>query len=189
LQKKAVIETLKDKLKPKNYIGNKLNKRDFHNWLNKAEQIYSILDQTVYFEVRGELLVLRDKINSFTGEVIQTQLSRSLNEKYLYFKNHNIEKEKGFELHHVIPLSWSESIEQFKLFDKWENMVYIDAYNHAKITQNRNRNVVMDKNENDIILRDFSNNEVYLSYITNISYKIENQQLMLSYNSELLKTK
>jgi hypothetical protein len=91
-------------------------------------------------------------------------------------------------LHHVVPLAWSESIHQFKLLDKWQNMVYIDAFSHAKITQNRNRNVVMSAINNDLILKDYSDKEVYLRNIENISYNTTKQKVMLDYNIELLKT-
>ena len=188
IQKKAVIEELKVKLKPKNYSGTKTAKRDYHNWHNKAQQVFSILNQTVYFEVRGDILVLKEGVNSYTGEPLVNRLDRSLNEKYQYFVAHEIEKVQGFELHHVVPLAWSESIHQFKLLDKWQNMVYIDAFSHAKITQNRNRNVVMSAINNDLILKDYSDKEVYLRNIENISYNTTKQKVMLDYNIELLKT-
>jgi hypothetical protein len=67
-------------------------------------------------------------------------------------------------------------------------MVYIDAFSHAKITQNKNKNVVMIANGNDIILRDFGDNEVYLKENSGIAYDAENKEVMLEYNLELLKT-
>lgn len=186
IQKKSVIETLKNKMNPKNYTGTKINKRDFHNWQNKAEQVFYLLNQTVYFERRGEQLYLKKGKNSFSDDT--PHLDRSLNEKYLYFVNHKINKTIGFELHHVIPLSWSESEHHFKLLDKWQNMVYIDAFSHAKITQNKNRNIVMEIEKNDIKLSDYSNNEVYLKFKENILYKIANQIKMKKYNEDLLIT-
>lgn len=188
MQRKAVIEELKVKLKPKNYSGTKTAKRDYHNWHNKAQQVFSILDQTVYFEIRGDILVLKEGVNSYTGEPLVNRLDRSLNEKYQYFIIHEIDKVQGFELHHVVPLAWSENIHQFKLLDKWQNMVYIDAFSHAKITQNRNRNVVMSAIDKDLILKDYSDKEVYLRNIENIAYNTGKQKVMLDYNIELLKT-
>lgn len=188
IQRKSVVEQLKEKLKPKNYSGTKTAKRDFHNWHNKAKQVFSILDQTVYFEARGETLFLKKGQNSYSGEEQPTRLDRSLNEKYQYFVNHKIEKVEGFELHHVVPLAWSESIHQFKLLDTWKNMVYIDAFSHAKITQNRNRNVVMSASGDDLRLKDYSDKEVYLKIKENIVYDIQKQTTMLNYNDELLKT-
>lgn len=186
IQRKSVIETLKTELKPKKFHGAKPNKRDFHNWKNKAAQVYYLLNQTVYFEVRGEQLVLKEGKYSFTETA--TRLDRSLNEKYQYFVKHKVNKTLGFELHHVVPLAWSESIHHFKILDKWENMVYIDAFSHAKITQNKNKNVILEVVENDITLSDYSDNEVYLKYQKNILYKPDNKGIMKKYNFELRNT-
>ena len=188
-QRKSVIETLKAELDPKKFIGNKTNKRDFHNWHNKAVQVFYLLNQTVYFEIRGEQLVLKEGKNSFNEkEIISTRLDRSLNEKYQYFVKNETEKIIGFELHHIVPLAWSESIHHFKLLDKWENMVYIDAFSHAKITQNNNRNVIMDFISDDMTLTDYSKNQIYLKIKENIAYKPINKIMLKKYNNELLNT-
>ncbi len=185
LQRKSVIETLKVELNPKKFQGTKTEKRDFHNWINKARQVFSVLNQTVYFEVRGEQMVLKEGQVSFSSETTK-RLDRSVNEKYQYFVKHNVGKTKGFELHHVVPLAWSENLHHFKMLDKWENMVYIDAFSHAKITQNNNRNVLLSTVNDDISLKDHSNNEVYLKYQENIAYKPTNKETMQHYNHELL---
>jgi hypothetical protein len=184
IQRKSVIEILKTELNPKNYSGTKKNKRDFHNWHNKIAQIYYLLNQTVYFEVRGEQLVLKGGQNSFDESA--TRLDRSLNEKYQYFVKQKVSKTPGFELHHVVPLAWSENIHHFKMLDRWENMVYIDAFSHAKITQNKNKNVVLGVIKDDISLSDFSKNEVYLKYKENILYTPINKDTMKNYNDDLL---
>ena len=173
-------------LKPKNYSGSKPDKRDFNNWHNKAAQVYYLLNQTVYFEVRGEQLALKEGRNSFSETA--TRLDRSLNEKYQYFVKQKIVKTLGYELHHVVPLAWSENIYHFKMLDKWENMVYIDGFSHAKITQNKNRNVVLEVIENDITLTDYSDNEIYLKYNKNILYMPMNKETMRDYNKEMLNT-
>lgn len=186
IQRESVIEILKVELNPKNFSGTKKNKRDFHNWYNKIAQIYYLLNQTVYFEVRGKQLILKSGRNSFSKAV--TKLGRSLNEKYQYFVKHKVNKSLGFELHHVVPLAWSENIYHFKILDKWENMVYIDAFSHAKITQNKNRNIVLGVIKNDITLSDYSDNEVYLKWKKNILYSPINKKIMKNYNKNLLNT-
>ena len=174
IQSRSVIKTLSEELKPANFDGPKPSQRDFHNWHNKAAQIYYILAQTIYFEVRDDVLRLRkDKARSFS-------------EKHRYFKKHRVVRTPGFELHHVVPLAWSESEGQFKIFDNWLNMVYISAYEHAIITQNRNGNVQMIASEDDLILRDFSDNSVHLKNNENILYATEHQPHMLDYNKGLL---
>jgi hypothetical protein len=186
IQRKAVIEKLKVELDPSKFQGSKLDKRDFHNWYNEVQQIFYLLNQTVYFEIRGVQLVLRTGKGSFSE--INTKLDRSLNEKYLYFTKHDVEKTSGFEIHHIVPLSWSESIQHFKVLDKWENMVYIDGFSHAKITQNNNRNIIVSTLREDIILSDYSKNTVHLKSKKNILYNPTKQEIIKKYNHELLNT-
>lgn len=190
-QQKAVIETLKKRLVPELFSGDKTQKRDWHNWQNKVDQIFHLLKQTPYFDVSGsekEILTLSTrKVKTKSGEILDLP-KRSIAEKFEYFKNHKVEKSMGYELHHVVPLSWSESAEQYKMFDKWQNMVYIDAFSHACITQNRNRNIFMRASGSDLVLSDLSGNDVELRHGYTIMYDVANQPLMLEYNEELRTT-
>lgn len=185
---KAVVEILSYELQPDNFEGDKTDKRDWHNWKNKIDQIYHLLSQSPHFDVAGDDLTLSThKIKTKAGAIIDV-MKRSLAEKDLYFQRHKVNKTPGFEIHHVVPLSWAESPEQYKLFDKWENMVYIDAYRHAIITQNRNRNVEMSIEGQDIKLSDYRGNSIILSYEEkNILYNPGYQEKMLGYNRELRK--
>ena len=190
-QRKAVIETLKMELQPSKFAGDKTNKRDWHNWQNKIDQVYHLFKQTPYFDVAGKenetLSLSTKKIKTKNGDEVDI-LKRSINEKCNYFRNHHVDKTEGYELHHVVPLSWAESPEQFKLFDKWINMVYIDAFSHAKITQNHNRNIIMSVDGDNIVLSDDSGNSVYLINGRCIIYDAQKQKQMLDYNKELRTT-
>jgi hypothetical protein len=66
-------------------------------------------------------------------------------------------------------------------------MVYIDAFNHAKITQNKNRNVKMTHNDSTIILSDFTGNDIVLRQKDNIIYSLNKMPDMLNYNQDLLR--
>jgi hypothetical protein len=188
VQRNAVVELLKDRMRPENYPGDKTRKRDFGNWKNKAQQLFSIITQTVYFEQRDDKLVPRELRNTKNEATTLVKLSRSISEKFEYFTNHRVGKARilGFELHHVVPLSWAESRAQFKLLDVWINMVYIDAFSHAKITQNNNANVKMESENTTIILSDTVGNDVKLALNTNILYSPDNLENMLDYNTKLL---
>ena len=111
---------------------------------------------------------------------------RSFGEKQRYFRNHRIERTPGFELHHIVPLAWSETEEQFKLFDNWLNMVYISAHEHAIITHNRNRNVRMIADADSLSLCDFIDNCVDLKNHRNLLYSPKHQPEMLDYNKQLV---
>lgn len=187
-QRKAFVDVIIKYCDPKLFAGDKKQKRDWHNWINESQQIASLLGQTAYFEydqAQGKL-GLRLKDGLFNAD---PKLKRSLQVKQSYFENHKIAKKKvGFELHHIVPLCWAVDANEFVTLDQWENLVYIDAYSHAQITQNRNRNVELDFNEtNDTIFKDYSNNNcVVCKYGTNILYDEHKQKEMLSYNQKLL---
>lgn len=191
-QQRAVIETLKQRLQPDLFSGNKTHQRDWHNWQNKIDQVYHLFKQSPYFDVSGadkDILTLSTrKVKTKAGETLNLP-RRSIAEKVAYFQEHEgVAKTPGFELHHVVPLSWSESPEQYKLFDTWRNMVYIDAFTHARITQNRNRNVNMIKQGTGFLLADFSGNQVELIKDQTILYNTRNQPIMLEKNQDLLTT-
>ena len=193
-QIRQVIDVLRETMKPERYTGNKTNQRDFHNWRNKNDRIFERFSQTVYFQVGGKnkdrevCSLSTKKIVAKSGKIVEIR-KRSLSEKINYYKNHEISKKiPGFELHHVVALSLSESPEQYDMFDKWQNMVYIDAFKHAQITQNRNRNVIMCTKFDDILLIDYRNNVVYLKNKKNIAYKPELQSVMTEYNKSLRAT-
>lgn len=199
IERKSIINKLKDEMVPNKYIGNKSNKRDFANWKNKIDQLFHLFKVSPYLLVNKEKLLLFSGQRNENGVIVNEKPKRNFNEKYNYFNEHKVEKRKGFELHHVIPLSCSESPEQFKLLDTWKNMVYIDAYSHSKITQNKNRNIYMNIQNSNILLNvaegldnidsNIENgNIVILRYKDNIDYNLSNQNKMLSYNRELIKT-
>ena len=188
VQQRQVEETLKDELNPKNFKGDKTDKRDYGNWRNEAQQTFDLLGQTVYFErdrtTSDERLLIKLGKDSVFEDV--TRLNRSQAEITTYFKQHKVDKAAGFQLHHVVPLAWSTSKEHFKLLDVWKNMLYIDGFNHAKITVNKNRNVNMKIEDVDVSLTDTTGNEVYLKYKDNVLYSKKLKDEMLEYNNMLV---
>ena len=181
-QVSAVNEILSDKLDPNNFSGNKTQWRDWHNWKNEAMQVMTLMDQTIYFEFSNEKL---HNINKLGDKEDFTKLVRSREQKKMYHSNHKTLKVKGFELHHVVPLGSATSKEHFKILDNWKNMVYIDAYKHSIITQNRNIHVIMNIKNDDLILSSYKNDNILLEKDKNVLYNTLNQKIMLEYNSSL----
>lgn len=182
-QRRMLYETLRKDLEPSMSAPHKPDKRDFYNWINEAQQVFSLLSQTVYFDVSDGRLVLTQARGTAKGLV---RMLRSKSQMKNYFQNHTINKKPGFELHHVVPLAWSESEAHFKILDDWRNMLYIDGFSHAKVTQNRNRNVVMDASGEDIILKDLASNIVYLKNKENTLYDVSKQGMLLDHNKKIL---
>ncbi|RAX54500.1 restriction endonuclease subunit R [Helicobacter sp. 16-1353] len=185
--KEALLIKIQSYCNPNNFSGDKTQKRDFHNWINETQQILTLLSQMAYFEWNKKQNKLYIRVGK--DEIFEdtSKLKRSLNEKILYFEKHNIaQKTKGFELHHIVPLCFAKSKVEFHTIDKWQNLVYIDAYSHSQITQNKNANIILNFNKNDAIFSDLSNNQVYCENEKNIKYDTKKQDLMLDYNKELL---
>lgn len=188
-QKQALNEKIKSYCEPKNFSGDKTQKRDFHNWINETQQILSLLTQMAYFEYNEHDVKLYIRTGTYGIYEDNTKLKRSIKEKYLYFKKHNITKEKGFELHHIVPLCLAASRAEFQVIDKWENMVYIDAFSHAKITQNNNANMRLSFENDNANFGDFNDCIVHCENNTNIKYDTKKQELMLDYNKRILDSK
>ena len=188
--KNTLKECIKEYCNPKKFNTNKISKRDFNNWLNETQQILTILTQMIYFEWDRQKERLSIRIGNNGLFENKEKLKRSYIQKQEYFRQHNIkDKIKGFELHHIVPLCFAKSRSEFHTIDNWQNLVYIDAFSHAKITQNKNANIKLSFKEKHTIFSDYKNNEIKCLYNENIKYSISNQKLMLSHNKKLLKTK
>lgn len=192
IQKDAVEKFVKEYADPDTFNGNKKNKRDFHNWINESQQIFYLLNQTALYEYDKENHKLRfkvkDKSETFFNRDSIKRLKRSNSCKKDYFREHNIGKHKGYELHHIVPLLKAKNADHFFLLDVWENLLYLDAKTHAIITQNGNKQIMMKILENnDIILSDLQD-ELNIKYNDNVFYAQENKNIMLYKNEELLKT-
>lgn len=188
-QKKDLIDKIQTYCNPNKFSGNKTQKRDFYNWLNETQQIITLLSQMSYFEYDEEKRMLFIKIGKDGIYKNKVKLKRSIQEKRKYLKKHGIvNKRNGFELHHIVPLCWAKDIIQFDTLDNWQNLVYIDAFSHAKITHNNNANVKLKFRNKDVIFIDFENKEVECKKDINILYDDSKQDIMLKYNKEILKS-
>lgn len=190
VQKKAIDNDLQEKLDPSSFSGDKRSKRDFHNWKNKADQMFMVLSQSIYFDKNpnGDLILSQNKELFGSG----AKLKRSYTEKQNYFKNHKVKKVIGFELHHIIALATSKSLPEFKAYDNWKNMLYIDGKKHSELTQSNNKHIFLFADNNDLLLsKDPSVTNkiagIRLIYNSNVLYSLDKQNCVLKYNQELIK--
>lgn len=170
---------------PENFSGNKTQKRDFHNWKNEAQTLFDSFDLMALFEydrVKQNLL-LKAKIN---GENITFKRSHIIKEEY--FKQHEVQKDLRFELHHIVPFYYAKDINALKAIDNWQNLIYIDANSHRIFTLDKSakKAIRLTFKDKDAVLDNLMGDEVILRYIDNIHYKIALQERMLKYNKALL---
>lgn len=134
-QKLEVIDRIKSFANPSNFIGNKTEKRDFHNWINESQQIFSLLKFTTYFQVirKNNKLYLRLNTSNETGIFTVEILKRSNSIKNQYFKLHKIKPISNFELHHIVPIKVVQNSKDLSLVDDVYNLVYIREDKHKEI--------------------------------------------------------
>ena len=189
-QRKGLKIMMSEQLKPENFTGDKTMKRDLHNWNNKIQQMFYLMNQTPYFEVatNNQFIAFKTSIREDDFDTEKNR-KRNLREKIEYRKKHTQNlKVAGFELDHLIPFSWAQTIEQNHLIDNHKNMLYIDGYSHGIKTQNRSKHHILEPiNELDFLLKS-SNKEddaIFLEFDKNVIYNPQYRDEILEYNKEL----
>ena len=191
IQKSSVLDILNVQLNPNLFQGSKLNKRDFHNWKNKNQQIWYLFDSVVFFNIEKgqstETLKLVDSSNDSSYN--RKKMQRSNRAKTDYFQLHRISKTLGYELDHIIPLMSATNISEFHYLDTWKNLLYIDGKTHAIKTQSGSKFCVLGIQDNDyqsLLLFDYQNNYLPIRYGIEGLFNPDNIPMMLSYNSDFL---
>lgn len=184
-RQKVVEDVVNEFCMPKNFSGNKTQKRDFHNWKNETQTLFDSFDLMALFEYdrQKQRLLLKANIN---GENITFKRSNSIKQEY--FKQHEVQKDVCFELHHIVPFYYAKDIDALKAIDNWQNLIYIDANSHKIFTLDKNgkKAIRLNFKDKDAVLDNLIGDEVVLKYADNIRYKIALQERMLRYNKALL---
>jgi hypothetical protein len=152
LKKDKLLDLIKKYANPDNFKGNKTNKRDFHNWKNETQQIFSLLGKTSYFQVieLNGCKYIRLNIGDYGIFSVET-FKRSYKPKKEYFAYHNIEKIPDFELHHIIPISKARNKKEVELIDNVKNLIYISVNKHKELTRNKNIHIALDLTKDVVI--------------------------------------
>ena len=112
---------------------------------------------------------------------------RSNTIKQEYFSNHSVEKDPIFELHHIVPFYFAKDIDSLKIIDAWQNLIYIDANSHKRLTHKSGRNAVrLNFSGKDVLLDDFLDFTLCLKFKDNARYNALLQEVMIEYNRKLL---
>lgn len=185
-QQDKAIDLVKQYCNPDNFAGSKTTQRDFGNWKNETQQIFTLLKNTVYFDITRSSLRLNTGIYGIFSE---TQIKqRSLGAKHDYFEQHEIEKIPTFELDHIVAFSSARNKVEFGLIDNWHNLIYLRKDKHAEKTKNNDRNMVLSATEKEIYLDDFDNkNRISAKNGATAVYAGKLADNMQKYNREILK--
>lgn len=185
-QQDKAIELIKEYCTPTNFHGSKTTQRDFGNWKNETQQIFTLLKNTVYFDITRSSLRLNTGVYGIFSE---TQIKRrSLGAKHDYFAQHAVSRMDRFELDHVVPFSAARNKVEFGLIDNWQNLIYLDKDTHAEKTRNRNKNVVLTANETRISLDDLERkHRIQAVNGTTAMYATKLAPGMQKYNRDILK--
>lgn len=116
---------------------NKSYARDYHNWKNESQQIYKLLNNSTYFKVIDDNLILND---GQYGLFVQSA-QRSQKPKEKYFRYHNIKHTPNYELHHIIPFKRANNQQEAQYIDDERNMIYLSSQKHAEFTKSQNVNI------------------------------------------------
>ncbi|AWY19802.1 type II restriction-modification system endonuclease [Moraxella bovis] len=150
VQKNAVIDTLKSELIPDNFNGDKKDKRDYHNWANENQQIWTLFENIPFFIMEKDsrkLILITSDVD--LSKYSKSKMKRSQQAKNDYFKHHKVNKIKGYELDHIIPLLEAESVDEYRYLDNWLNLLYIDGKTHAIKSQSGSKYYIFTFDDND----------------------------------------
>lgn len=183
-QKRHLNEIVQEICDPNIFHSDKIEQRDYHNWRNESQQIFMLLSQTVYFEANFDNSELKPRTQN--GIFDEAKLIRSQTEKKSYFAEHKIQEKRGFVLHHIVPLFFSDNQNEYFLHDKWQNMIYINGTNHNIIHQEHTKHIIVDFYDNFLCLKSYSDEYLRLENKKDVIFSAENRTVMLNYNSQLL---
>lgn len=197
-QRELIINSVKKYANPNDneifYGLDKTQVKDYYNWINEAQQLFMLLNDSVLFGVgdfREKELNIRTGSMGLIGNSA-IRLQRSIAQKNEYYVQHGLNRQAmrglGFELHHIIPLAYARNQNEFSVLDRWENMILIDGHSHAIITQNGSRNILLNFNNFNIIFKDANipPHIVECIYDQHVKYNTNLKDLMYLTNQSLI---
>lgn len=178
-----------DERKSKDVFKKNSTQRDWPNFLNEVNQIINIFSQTSFFDRNDQydMFLKFGTANSMFDN--EAECFRSLEQTKLYFQKHNVDKQDGYRLHHVIRLKEAKNPIEWKLIDVWENMIYIYGGIHDEIHDHNKDKLyalkIYDNNEVDFISI-FSDKIKVICAAKYSRFNSKLKDIMLNKNKELL---
>lgn len=126
-----------------------------------------------------------------TGELglFEGRTNRGAKAKSDYFKNHKIQKDNGYDLHHIIPFSRAENQRDTVFVDDYKNLIYLKETKHAEFTGLNSKNVIMkySNNNQNILFGDFEDFYIIVDIDKEALFNKELLPIVKEYNEILLK--
>lgn len=186
-EKNKLDENLKAFCNPKNRrdFDNKTLLRDYGNWKNESQQIYSLLANSTYFKVEGTELIL----NTGNYGLFNAQANRGAKAKADYFKNHNVNKTVGYDLHHIVPFAKAQNKSDAVFVDDFKNLIYLSDKKHAEFTISGSKNVILKYTQNNpnVLFMDFNDSFILVDITKDALFSPSLLPLVKEYNIQLLK--
>lgn len=187
LEKLRVDECLKSFCNPVNRksFDNKTLLRDYSNWKNESQQIYSLLANSTYFKVENNNLIL----NTGNYGLFSEQTKRGDRAKSEYYKNHNVKKHDGYELHHIVPFSKAQNKSDAVFIDDYKNLIYLKNDKHLEFTSKGNKNVILKYTQNNpnVLFMDFDDSFIIVNVDVDALVSKHLLPAIKEYNQKLLK--
>lgn len=163
---------------------NKTLLRDYNNWKNESQQIFSLLGHSTYFKVENNKIIL----NTGNYGLFDPNAKRGEKSKKDYFTNHCVKRNKGYELHHIVPFSMAKSKNDALYIDDFKNLIYLKSQKHAEFTKSCNKNVILKYSDNkNIIFLDFDDSFIMVDLLTDALFSPKLLPIVKEYNNKLLK--
>lgn len=186
-EKSKLDENLKAFCNPQNRrdLYNKTLLRDYGNWKNESQQIYGLLANSTYFKVEGTQLIL----NTGNYGLFNTQANRGAKAKADYFKNHNVNKTAGYDLHHIIPFAKAQNKSDATFIDDFKNLIYLKDTKHAEFTISGSKNVILKYTQNNpnVLFMDFDDSFILVDITKDALFSQSLLPIVKDYNTQLLK--
>ena len=186
-EKNKLDENLKAFCNPQNRrdFDNKTLLRDYANWKNESQQIYGLLANSTYFKVEGTELIL----NTGNYGLFNAQANRGAKARVDYFKNHNVNKTVGYDLHHIVPFAKAQNKSDAVFVDDFKNLIYLSDKKHAEFTISGSKNVIIKYTQNNpnVLFMDFNDSFILVDITKDALFSPSLLPLVKEYNIQLLK--
>lgn len=193
INKNSLIENLKQFMDPKKYQNvSKDKKKDWGNFNNETQQIFSSLGNANLFQITGikpneKKIVLR----SLSENKEKMNFKRNKDIYKMYHKENLTNKIDGFEMDHIVKFSLISKPEDVPYIDNYLNLLYIDGYSHSIKSQNGSNHMILKYDGSKFTLEDYRkiSDPIILKFDENVlinknkidEYIKHNKKLLLSY--------